>query len=66
MIFTLSTAPLPQPSNNLEYYANVAGLPGAAELPRTQDSDSGPIYLPLGSSLLFGDEVVKEIYVSKN
>lgn len=45
-------------------FYDLAGLPGLRELPRTQDSHSGPIFLPGSASLLYGDELITKIYVS--
>ena len=37
-------------------------IPDLLELPRTQDSYSDPIFIPGG--LVFGDEIVTQVYVS--
>lgn len=48
---------------SLPFY-NLTGIPGLKELPRAQDSHSGPIFLPGSTSLLYGDQLITKIYVS--
>ena len=46
-------------------FFDLSGVPGVKELPRTQDSNSGPIFIPGPSaSLLYGDELITKVYVS--
>ena len=46
----------------LPFY-NLSGIPGLQELPRAQDSNSPPIFVPGG--LIYGAEEVTQIFVSK-
>lgn len=43
-------------------YFNLSGLPDLKEIPRTQDSHSGPIFIP--GSLIYGDETFSRMFVS--
>ena len=49
----------------IEYlpFYTLIDIPGLLELPRTQDSHSNPIFVPGG--LIFGEEEVTQIFVSK-
>jgi hypothetical protein len=49
--------------DGLPFY-NLQNLPGLQELPRTQDSHSPPIFIPHGGSLVFGDAIIRKLYVS--
>ena len=52
-------------SEYLPFYSLVeSDIPGLLELPRTQDSHSDPIFVPDG--LIFGDEMITQVYVSIN
>lgn len=47
-------------------FFNLTGVPNLKELPRTPESHSGPIFIPGPSgSLLYGDEIIKQIYVRR-
>lgn len=46
----------------LPYY-DLSGIPGLKELERTQDSHSGPIFIP--GSMIYGDEVIRKVFVSE-
>ena len=47
----------------LPFY-NLTGIPGLQELPRMQDSNSPPIFVPGG--LIYGAEEVTQVFVSEN
>ena len=50
-------------SEYLPFYDLVGSdIPGLLELPRTEDSHSDAIFIPNG--LVFGDEIVTQVYVS--
>ena len=59
---TYKRATLHHSTEMFQFY-DLGGIPGLQELPRTQDSHSPPIFVPDG--LIFGDEIVTQIYVSK-
>lgn len=58
----LSLGPVIVLADSLPFF-NLSGIDGLMELPRVQDASSSPIYIP--GFLIYGDNIVKSVYVSR-